>query len=423
MKANYPTKQIHRKTGIGCGVKTRFRRQLRASRWDGEKFVPGELLWESAPSSNLVLDQGLQGMAKNTAGSIDTYPANSFLACRIGSGTNPVKIASGAVTFTQSGTTVTASSGFFTSAMVGGIFKYGTDTTGAEYYIASFTDSTHVEVATSATVGSPTVATVWMVQQTALQTLLYTSNTYQTGGGDCGTTIVNNVVTHKRTFTFAPQVASYNVNEIGWYKATSGTNVYGRTVLTATDVVAPTNFYVVIMELIITYTPATPSAVSNIGTNFDTAGTAAIEALTNDAIRLVASNGTVSGSTGQGVLDGSSTNNTSIGASLMIIGATWTQNANPAGTAPTLTPVTNGNFAFIQNAAYAGGSGFPFSFNLTGTYSPTTDGDTIHGIGLGRATPTVLFTIKLTTPVASPVGAFQFTVTWRVTYSRTLDNA
>lgn len=417
-----PSSRSTKRNGFAAHSEVYIRREIRAPRWDGEKMVPGELLMQSPRVKNLVLDQGLKGMARDTTGSIDTYPANAFLACRVGSGTNANRFQSGAITFTQSGTTVTASGGFFTAAMVGGILKYGTNTTGVEYYITAFGSSTSVTVNTSATVGA-TVGTVWMVQQTALQTLSFSTSTYQTNSGDCQTTIVANVATHKRTFVFAPQASPYTVNEIGWYKATAGTNVYGRVVLSSSDVVGTSNFYLVIMELLITYSPATPSAVSDIGVNFNTAGNAAIEALNNNLIRIVASNGTVSGTTGQGIFDGSATNSGSIGANMLLIGATWTQNATPQSTAPTLTAITNGDFTITSAFANAAGSGFPFSFDLSQLISRTTDGDTIHGLAYGNVSSKAGFSIKLTTPQASPNGTMQFTVNWRVTYSRTLDNA
>src|SRR5208337_905188 len=70
---------------------------------------------------NLAFDTALSFLAGNNAGF-----AGVFATLKIGSGTNANSFAGGAVTFTQSGFTLTASGSFFTSAMVGAKFKYGT---------------------------------------------------------------------------------------------------------------------------------------------------------------------------------------------------------------------------------------------------------------------------------------------------------
>src|SRR5258708_91829 len=116
--------------------------------------VTGLPVKENDYVSNLFLDQGLNGLAKKAGGGLPTpgAPANAFNYCHTGSGINATKISSGAITFTQATTTLTASAGFFTSAMVNGLFKWGVGAGGNELYITAFTDSTHVTVGTSATV-------------------------------------------------------------------------------------------------------------------------------------------------------------------------------------------------------------------------------------------------------------------------------
>ena len=181
--------------------------------------------------------------------------------------------------------------------MVGTLFKYGTGTGGAEYYITGYTDTQNVTVDTSALVTMPAVGVVWYVNQTGLQTYLHAATSYQTNAGDNSTTISGGQVTFQRTFIVPTQLAPYSVNEIGWNGKSLGdsTNtVNGRIVLGSTDVVGITNYYVVIVQIIFNYTPAAPAAVLNVGTAINTAGTAMIESL--GSIQQVASNGTVTGS-------------------------------------------------------------------------------------------------------------------------------
>ena len=174
----------------------------------------GELLKASPWEKNLVMDLGLNNLARGPG--TPTSPANSFTNMIVGSGTNPVKVASGAVTFTQAGTTLTASAGFFNIGMLGTLFKYGTGSGGAEYYIIGYSDTQNVTVDTNATVGTPTLGTVWYVNQTALQTYAHASTSYRTNAGDNFTAFSLGQVTMQRSFVIASQGTTYTVNEIGW---------------------------------------------------------------------------------------------------------------------------------------------------------------------------------------------------------------
>ena len=147
--------------------------------------LASNLVKQNPTKKNLILDCGLNGLAKDTNLGLSTFAANSFLYCQVGDGTDPVKISSGAITFTQSGNIVTASGNFFTSPMQGAILKYGTGTGGVEQYITAVNSGTQVVVSTSATVGS-TVGSVWLVNQTGLANPIFATNSYVTGGGFCG---------------------------------------------------------------------------------------------------------------------------------------------------------------------------------------------------------------------------------------------
>ncbi len=373
----------------------------------------GKCISERPWQKNLVMDAGLNGMAQGTAQSINCTPATSFTHCKVGSGTNPTKFPGGSVTFSQTTTAVVASSAFFTSGMVGAILKYGTDESGAEYYITAFIDSTHVTVNTSATVGAGTAATVWMVQQTALQTQLFSTNTYQTASGDCGTTFVGNTATFKRTFLIAQQGSPYTVNEIGWSPTNANQNVCGRVVLSSSDVVGTNNYYVVVIQISFTYSPGAPTAVGDVGTGINTAGNAMIEFW---GLNRVSTTGTTT------ALQGAPLDN---GGSVTIMGlvAAYTQESSITDTGT----LTQGAGALVIEAAaqWANNGSAIGTMTLTGNDSQTTTGQTLRGFALrADLSPfNIAFDVKLTTPATLPVGTWSPTIVFQVVYGRTLDNA
>ena len=387
-------------------------RRVIAGRNVGRKVVGG-----NKRKSNLVLDQGLNCMARKSGvtNCPGTSPAGCFTNLVVGSGTNPTTIASGAITFTQAGTTITASGGFFTAAMAGCIFKYGTGSAGAEYYITVFTNSTTVTVDTSATVGTPEVATVYFVQQVGLQTLFTPTGTktYQTNAGDCQSTYSGAIVTHKRTFIIPQQAGSYTVNEIGYGSnvVTSNANVVvGRIVLASSDVVGTSNFYLVVLELNVTYSPAAPTAVGDVGTNINTAGNAMME--TWLGTNTVASTGLVTSTTNQ-VLDGSAA------ATLKFATASYTQNSaiDTIGTPSWTTIVISGTAAATYLAASRGIMQWSFSGSVS------TSGQSLHGMGITFASSGFpQFDIKFTTPQTAPTGTFQPISLLQIVYGRILTN-
>lgn len=400
----------------------------------------GKVIKDNPFRKNLTYDTGLNAMARAAFGSptLRCGPASMARVCRIGDSTSPVKIASGAITFTQAGTTLTASAGFFTAAMVGAIFKYGASGSGgAEYYISAFTSSTVVTVDTSATVGSPTAGVVWMVQQNTMGNLLFTSSSYQTNGGDNVTNIVGNVVSHQRTFTFPVQGAPYNVNEVGYNSQSTGTNVCGRIVLPSTDVVGTSNFYRVIIIVSVTYTPNAPTAVGNIGVNWNTAGNAMLEYW---SIAGVDSTGNLNGASPNALyasLDACSEysgflGNTSGGCQLIArIGATYTQNASPQTTFTPNWGTQNTNYILVDsNQRQWTATGARGAMKLTFTGNASTTGQTCYGIGISpsfNADPSTnrgkpFFDILFTTPQALPTGSWLPSIEITQTYSRTLVN-
>lgn len=370
-----------------------------------------KVLSESPWQKNLILDRGLNALA----GSTDSCKMGLFTAtCRIGSGTTPNSYASGAVTFTQAATTITASAGFFTGAMVGMLFKYGSGSGGAEYYITGYTDSTHVTVDTSATVGTPEVATVWAVNQTTLATFAYNNTSYETSAGSCSTVFAGNLMTMKRTYNFATQAAPYNVNEIGYFNQTGGAGViFGRLVLGSTDVVPPTSFYQVVLSVAVTFSPGVPTAVADVGTNINTAGNAMLECIeTGNFISSVGTNGAIANGTNSNF--DYSGNNPIFG----LITANYSQNGTPQATYLTTTAVS---VSSSVGWAYAGTRG---KRTLTYNTTITTAGQTLYGLSLGLqgGANQCIFDVKLTSTYALPTGSFLPQAVWSMTFNRTLTN-
>ena len=368
---------------------------------------------ESPWGENLLFDQGLNGLAKSAAvAQCNARPAGLFTVCAVGSGTNPNAVASGAITFTQAAFTVTASAPIFTLAMVGQLFKYGSGTGGAEYYITGFTSNQIITVDTSATVGTPTVGTIWNVTQTTLQTGTLVNTSYQTLSGNCGTTLSGNQATHQRYFIFAPQVAPYTVNEIGYGDSNltiPTQSVAGRYILSSSDVVAPTQYYLVIMQLVVTYGPATPVSVPNVGTNINTAGTLGLESIGLNALQQVLSNGTTSS---PGFLEDTT--------SLLFSTATYTQNGTPATTTTGGVDWSAGYLGLGTSTwAYASARG---TMTLSYSLSMTTSGQTLYGIGVGPAAGQVQLDVLFTTPQTAPTGLFEPQTIWQAVYNRVLNN-
>lgn len=371
----------------------------------------GKQVGGNAPKKNLVLDSGLNGIARSTALGLGGFPSSMATYCLIGSGSTANSVANGAVTFTQAATTITASGSFFTSGMVGALFKWGTGGGGVEVYITGFTNATTVTVATSATVSTPSVATVWFVARTTLDSFLFISNTYQTNSGDCGTTISGNQATHKRTYIFSQQASPYTVNEIGYATASVSNRVCGRVVLGSSDVVGITNFYVVVISVTVTYSPSAPASVTNVGTNINTAGTLMTEGMCIIAVNGVGGLANNPSGAGFTILDNQ--------GRLVFKTAPYTQNSSIAST----TGVANTNLIVLGTSVWVNDNTKVGSCTMTFTGTLTTTGQTLYGIGLNDGNSVgVWLDVLFTTPQTAPTGTFQPNTVWRLTYTRSLVN-
>lgn len=373
--------------------------------------ITGAVVSETPIQKNLIMDGGLNALARSTN---STDPVNFFNACRVGSGLTTDKTSSGAITFTQATNQLTASAPFFTAGMVGQLFKWSSGTGGNEEYVTAFTSSTVVTVDTSATVVTPTVGVVWNVTRAGLETLLYSSTTYETTAGSCQSTQTGGVVTHKRTFNFANQGTPYSVNEVGYYSSLAGTSVFGRLVLPATEVVNPTNFLQVVLSFVVTYSPAGITAVTNVGTNIDTTGNAMLEQIilgsTSRTIAEVSSTGSSALPAPGHSMDGSQT------CSICGIIVNYTQNASVNLTALNPTQLTfNSSLTWTYNLARG-------QMKLSAASTISTAGQTMYGVSIGLLGLVDIFDVKFTTPFVLPVGSFLPQVTFLVTYNRSLSN-
>ena len=367
--------------------------------------LQGNLVKQNPTKKNLILDCGLNGLAKDTSLGLSTFAANSFLYCQVGDGTTPVKISSGAITFTQSGNVVTASGNFFTAPMQGAILKYGSGMGGDEQYITAVNSGTEAIVSTSATVGA-TVGSVWLVNQTGLDNPLFATNSYVTGSAFCDTTFAGDVVTMKRTFNFPVQNTTYNVNEIGWCPNSNLTYSMGRFVLPSTDVVSPANYYVVTLELTINLAPAAPVAQTNVGTNIDVSGSFAVE---YNGFAYVQTNGQTSNAESPFDRQGQT----------YFVTSAWTQNtsiSNSVNPVVSTLPGTVSAQPVFQNSV--GLSALQTNFSLT------TNGQTCYGISQGNTLGGSLnfYSDEFTTPATLPVGPFVGSIIFSQLWTRNLTN-
>lgn len=375
-----------------------------------------KLTWRGKWQKNLFLDVGLNALANNQGG----Y-ANTFTYCKVGSGINANSVnTGGSAILSQSGNTVTASSAFFTSNMVGALLKFGNIGTsnGLEQYITAFTSSTQVTVSTSTT-QSAVAGTVWFVNQTGLQTFLYQSNTYPNGGTFNGYTLSGNTIVYFRTFNFAVQGSSYSVNEIGYDRAAGGTTCLGRIVLGSTVTVPTTNFLVVEIQMTVTQTPGSSTAVGNVGTGFNTAGNLMWQVWNCSGIGANGNSSLFPANGSYGILMDQVTANPLMqfytGGTITLNGSI--QNANPAtsgsGYATGVLPALSNT----SNPVGVGTSAVSFSF--------TTAGETCSALVFGGnfgGPIAQLLVLNLTTPVTLPVGTFSGNFTYQANFTRTLTN-
>ncbi len=308
----------------------------------------GSLCREKPWKRNLILDTGLDRVAAAEF-------ARVFTNCAVGTGTDNTRRDSGAITFTQATTVLSASSGFFESADVGRLFKFNS---GLEVYITAFTSSTIVSVSVSQTVAVGVAGTIWYVNQTGLQTETARTSNVSTDGGDNDTTFSVDTYTHQRTFLFPAVVAGVTYHEIGWSDDSSaGANLFGRDKISGSgDALLTGQQYKVIVQLLVTISPVTPTAAPDVGNNgFDTEGDINHQYIAS-AYARVQSNGGVQTAPGQ--LDAKSEPNFSLKTSTFTLQSSVSytdSNLGDSVKSSTNASYTNGNRYRDASATWAVG--------------------------------------------------------------------
>lgn len=232
---------------IEAGIKVGFKGRLKV-----QVVEAGRIVEDRPWQNNLILDLGLNEWAARET-------ANLFTHAVAGTGNTPTSDDSGAVTASQSGTTVTASASFFDEDSVGKLIKWDS---GEETRITGFTNDTTVTVADSQTVASDEF-TLYRVNQTGLDTESKRSNTYLTGSSNCNTTVVGSVVTMKRTYDFSAESGSVNYAEVGFsWTATAGGNLFSRILLSGGAVTVLSGQQLrLVYELALTCSPTSAEAI------------------------------------------------------------------------------------------------------------------------------------------------------------------
>jgi hypothetical protein len=249
-------------------------------------------------------------------------------------------------------------------------------------------------------------------------TKLYGGTSYQALTGNNSTVLTaGGVITHQRYIIVAPQASTYTVNEIGYNKDginTGTTNpLVGRIVLSSSDVITSSQYYLVTIQLVITYSPSAPTAVTNVGTNINTAGTAMLESLVADpnGIYTVTSSGAVSSAA---KLDYT-------GSAVFLYFSTLTYSQN--GSIGSSTSWTSG-YLSLGNASWVNTGGSRGTMTLSFTGSLSTSGQSLYGVGIGGsgAGGAACLDVKFTTPQTAPTGTFQPNSVWQMVFNRALVN-
>lgn len=379
---------------------------------------------------NLLLDAGLVAQANGVGF------GNLFATCILGGGSTQPNQFTTANTFTQAGTALTCSGNFFTSAMVGGVFKWNTSSTaGAEQYITAFISATAVTVSTSATVVSPQTGTVFQVQQTALESPLASlsvfleSDTYQSYTS--ATSITGNVITLARSIVFGTQSLNYTVNELGYKTSPTGTgSCLGRFDISGSPVsVSTSQFLVVTLTITFTLSPSAPASVANVGTNVDTTGTSMLTLWDCQSVNTSGATQNLQSGSSSNLMDRSQTISVLLGSSAPSLPANIPTPSLTNGQCNTALPQTGlyvlgsgsisavgGQQIVATKAVKAGSANFSFSLS--------TAGETCYGLTFGNGVSgnqvTDVFYLNFTTPQPLPSGTLSGNLTFTNTFGRQL---
>lgn len=360
-----------------------------------------------ASGKNLILDNGLDLLGNSKSANMTRY-------CAVGTGTAPTNRDSSTTTASQSGTTVTASAGFFEAADVGRLLKFDS---GEEHYITTFNSSTEVIVATSATVASSEF-TIWYVDDTVLDTESTRTGTCRTDSGDNESTLSAGIVNHKRTHLFPAVGSGVTYQEIGWSSNSGGgASLFNRSLIPGGVVLVSGDELLVESNFELEGGPQTSTAQSDVGSGgFDTSGTVQCE---GTGISTVTSSGATSSFGG---IDGSDdTLEPNPGSGDSIKCGTATTAFNTYG-----TPSSSNSLGLLASSSYSNGSYSNGNFyrDKTGTFSTSSfNSSNINWISMGRSDGgnEIGFRLRLTS-AQEKLGTETLVVVLRVSWARTLTN-
>ena len=226
------------------------------------------LFEEAGEGRNLILDSGLDAIADHVFTDLTYY-------CHIGTGTEPFKRDSGAITTSRAGNVITTGGGaaFFEASDVGRLYKFDS---GEEVYINLFTSASEVETVTSGTIAA-SEGTIWYVNRTTLETENKRTSTRRQESGDNSSIVSAGVWSFKRTHIFSAAASDVTLNEIGW-SWSNNTTLFNGSLITGSISLLAGDILVVesIFELV--QAPQTTLAQADIGGGgFNTTGTIQIE--------------------------------------------------------------------------------------------------------------------------------------------------
>jgi len=393
----FPKKKTLR-ADLGFGAVFRYKVGYRRN---GVNYFPRD--WRN----NLILDSGLNKIANFAT-------QDCWAWCLFGDqvGPTPVQRNSGAVTFTTTGTACVASAGFFVSQDVGRLIKFD-DTDGQERYITAFTDSTHVTlgVAPSPAIAAQT-ATVWYVNETALDSLYSATGTYQQNAGDNETTAVANVVTYKRTFIGGAVSGSpVTLTEIGFSESGANANLFDRDIITGGITLSVGDQPLAVAELIVTFSPAVSTAVGNVATGYDSSGDMIISGL--DILSSLAALSFVD-TNGQTTANANAYEPSEQLNGMRAIMSSFSLPAFSNGTGPNIGGIKQTSQSL---GSYSAGN---FFRDLNGSYDVSTANGTIYGFCL-QAGASAVWVLRLTTPFTK-LSTQTLTVSFRRSWQRLLQN-
>jgi hypothetical protein len=232
------------------------------------QVVEGDEVVNEIPfKRNLIIDSGLHRINSQKW-------TQQIEGVAIGSGSGTTKRDSGSVTFARTGTTITASAGFFVAGDVGRLLRWDT---GEEVYITGFVSGTSATCATGPDIAAAQ-GTVWYVNLTGLVSLVETTNTVNmigdTGFNGAWFNNGNQVVT-KKTFITAARATPVTITEVAWGRYAGGVvTVFGMDFLDVPVSLGIGQSLRVTVQLTLNVSPYDSLiAVPNVGTNFNASGT------------------------------------------------------------------------------------------------------------------------------------------------------